>query len=184
MSEFFKPWRRKAGCLTLVMACMFLVGWVRSGTVDDRVHMRQNDQTLYLLASDPSGLIGATMWVTGVNSKLPPTSHFGWNSSNWIAPNDWLGSFTAMMLAARYSEIGQSDDSEDSPVGWNWHWCGFHLHGTSNPPGPGMFAVTIVVVPYWSVVLPLMLLSAWLLFSKPRQTAPTTSDEPAPTIGA
>ncbi len=30
------------------------------------------------------------------------------------------------------------------------------------------------LIPYWSLVLPLTLLSAWLLLSKPRQTKPST----------
>ena len=30
MRVFFKSWRRKIGVLTLVMACVFAAGWVRS----------------------------------------------------------------------------------------------------------------------------------------------------------
>ena len=30
MREFFKPWRRKIGVVTLVMACVLMAGWVRS----------------------------------------------------------------------------------------------------------------------------------------------------------
>jgi hypothetical protein len=30
MREFFRGWRRKVGCVTLVMACVFAVAWVRS----------------------------------------------------------------------------------------------------------------------------------------------------------
>jgi hypothetical protein len=30
MREFFKGWRRKVGCVTLAMACVFMAGWVRS----------------------------------------------------------------------------------------------------------------------------------------------------------
>jgi len=30
MGEFFKGWRRKTGVVTLVMACVFTGGWVRS----------------------------------------------------------------------------------------------------------------------------------------------------------
>jgi hypothetical protein len=30
MGDYFKPWRRKIGVLTLVMALAFAVGWVRS----------------------------------------------------------------------------------------------------------------------------------------------------------
>ena len=30
MMEFFRGWRRKVGVVTLAMACVFMVGWVRS----------------------------------------------------------------------------------------------------------------------------------------------------------
>jgi hypothetical protein len=30
MGNFFKPWRRKAGCVTLVIACGLIAAWFRS----------------------------------------------------------------------------------------------------------------------------------------------------------
>jgi hypothetical protein len=30
MREFFRGWRRKVGCVTLLIACVFAAGWVRS----------------------------------------------------------------------------------------------------------------------------------------------------------
>jgi hypothetical protein len=30
MREFFRGWKRKAGCVTLLLACVFAAGWVRS----------------------------------------------------------------------------------------------------------------------------------------------------------
>lgn len=30
MKEFFQPWRRTVGCVTLVIACVFMGGWCRS----------------------------------------------------------------------------------------------------------------------------------------------------------
>ena len=35
MGDFFKPWRRKIGMLTLVMACVFCVLWIRGVVVAD-----------------------------------------------------------------------------------------------------------------------------------------------------
>lgn len=37
MSEYFKPWRRKIGVLTLLIASMFTAGWIRSSTVEDEI---------------------------------------------------------------------------------------------------------------------------------------------------
>ncbi|MEK6262669.1 MAG: hypothetical protein AABP62_29075 [Planctomycetota bacterium] len=35
VGEFFKGWRRKAGLVTLVMACVLGVGWMRSMVIRD-----------------------------------------------------------------------------------------------------------------------------------------------------
>jgi len=45
MGDFFKGWRRKAGCVTLVMACTFAAAWVRSFIVEDRMthHRTQSE---------------------------------------------------------------------------------------------------------------------------------------------
>ena len=35
MLHFFKDWRRTIGCVTLAMACVFAIGWLRSFSVTD-----------------------------------------------------------------------------------------------------------------------------------------------------
>ena len=35
MGEYFKPYRRKFGILTLMIACKFMAGWVRSLFIHD-----------------------------------------------------------------------------------------------------------------------------------------------------
>jgi len=37
MKEFFQGWRRKIGVVTLVMALVFMAGWVRSLVVEDEL---------------------------------------------------------------------------------------------------------------------------------------------------
>jgi hypothetical protein len=37
MRDFFKGWRRKVGCVTLVMACAVATGWLRSMLTDDYI---------------------------------------------------------------------------------------------------------------------------------------------------
>jgi hypothetical protein len=39
MREFFRGWRRKVGCVTLLLACMFTTCWVRSLTKWDEVNL-------------------------------------------------------------------------------------------------------------------------------------------------
>jgi len=94
MGEFFKGWRRKIGVVTLVLACVFAVDWMR--------------------LADYSVKEGRT-------SDVP-----------------WLP--TVM-----HPQLG---------------------------------------VPYGWIVLPLTLLSGYLLLSKPRLSKPKQTTEPAPTTGA
>lgn len=37
VSEYFKGWRRKLGCITLGMACVLMIGWLRSLVVWDSI---------------------------------------------------------------------------------------------------------------------------------------------------
>lgn len=57
-------------------------------------------------------------------------------------------------------------------VDWHFLWCGIGL-GTYSTPHADM---TLFVVPYWSILLPLTLLSGCLLLRKPRvANAPESS---------
>jgi hypothetical protein len=107
MLEFFKPWRRKLGCITLVMACAFMAGWVRGQLVVTQlfsVRATSDDFAFYQSALTRNGLIFC--------------KRIG---SNHVVDYEW-----------------------------------YHT------------------IPYWSVVLPLTILSAYLLLSKPRPPKPAT----------
>ena len=93
MGEFFRGWRRKAGLVTLAMACLLATGWMRS----------------YVAPSPPF-----SSWFESRDGVL-----FLWN------------------------------DILIEGVAW------------SGPRG------ALVFISYWSLVLPLTLLSVWLILSKP-----------------
>src|SRR3954462_3489874 len=52
MREFFRGWRRKLGVATLVMACVFAAGWVRSLFHRDNINLSR------------------TAWVVSKNGQL------------------------------------------------------------------------------------------------------------------
>ena len=54
----------------------------------------------------------------------------------------------------------------------SWGKYGYHTHET------------FLELPYWSVVLPLTLISAWLMLSKPYKSIPTKTREPTSNVGA
>ena len=51
MGGYFKPWWRKMGVLTLVMACMFAAGWVRSIYVADQKLLVETNTLHFWLVS-------------------------------------------------------------------------------------------------------------------------------------
>jgi hypothetical protein len=60
MRDFFKPWRRKIGTMSLGLACVFLAGWVRSCSISE--------------------------WIIFEDAHLIITSKFGriqWNKYGW-----------------------------------------------------------------------------------------------------
>lgn len=135
MREFFRGWKRKVGCVTLVFACLFSAGWVRSKTVTDVFHL----DSARLLSMDGSLLIEEGDFAFG----LPR-----WTCSRWES------------LSETFRIVFE----------WEWHFLGLGKGAFGDDP-PYWF------VPYWSVVTPLTLLSAWLLLSKPRARKPTIEQQ-------
>jgi hypothetical protein len=45
MGEFFRSWHRKVGCVTLVMACLFTAGWIRSNEYREIVVLKRRNIT-------------------------------------------------------------------------------------------------------------------------------------------
>ena len=104
MGDFFHGWRRKAGCITLLVACIFGTGWVRSFHINDQFPFPSQNHTTFLLFVSKAGRL--------------------------------VGLYVAIVKRGSPNVV-----SED----------------------------TVYDIPYWSIVIPLTLLSAYLLISKPRK---------------
>ncbi len=129
MGEFFKPWRRKIGVMTLVIACVFAAGWVRSVSTFEQIEWRTSQANTCLIAS-------------------------GGQSLGWVI----------------YS------DTESSRPLYSLHDQGINFRI------PAGVEITISKrAPYWSVVLPITLLSACLLLTKPISSTPMKIAEPIST---
>ena len=118
MGEFFKPWRRKVGLLTLVMACVFANAWVRKLPFDYRIQIEAFKTDLRIVLQRGAHLSSNTVTTIG-----PP----GITQTVLGGPKDWH----------------------------NW---------------------IVIPIPYWAPVVPLILLSAYLLLSKQR---PSREVEPS-----
>lgn len=146
MRECFRGWRRKIGVLTLMMALVFMGGWVRSFSIKDEISVRKN--------------VGITTHLISNRSRL------GWKS---VTIDDPLSTnFTISFYFAKPAK--EHDFYRGHDVRWKWRWqcCGFEF-GRFIPNGPPWIE-EIWIIPYWSLVIPLTALSAFLLLSKPRKS--------------
>jgi len=159
MGEFFKGWRRKIGVLTLVMALVFTVGWVRSISIYDRINLlafvdRKPQECSYVIVSQHSCIM-LLRWEGTKPFRVLPSDVF---HSGPLAPSDPPNS------GLSYSDecLGQ--------------FCGaaFRQGHAAN----GQIKEYTFVLHYWHFVLPLTLVSLWLLLTKPRKSTENKIAEP------
>ena len=148
MREFFRGWRRKAGCVALVMALAVASAWARSyGTLDGIQVPDWHRQ--YGIVSMNGGIQAAMCVPVPIANRLV--------ASEWIT-----GPVTDAQRADYWSTLD---------VEWRQKWCGFDFGAATDVPTGVRFS--FAVIPYWSTTIPLTLLSAYLLLWKPRKRAVT-----------
>ena len=157
MGEFFHGWKRKFGVATLVLACVFAAGWMRSLTVQDQF-FGQHHQSVHILIS----MDGAVSWMrcSPVFLKVP---------IRW----QWISQDSTDRRAVQDTWTNQLVENVD----WKWGLCGFVFGCASMGRSDLQFGTwtqrdEVWQAPYWSIVIPLIIISAYLLLSKPR---PSTS---------
>ena len=156
MGDYFKPWRRKIGMIPLVLACVFSAGWVRSQRIQDQIWVQQQ-QSLHVFVS----MDGVVSWTRSSPFFLNiPVRWVSKDSTKMVRQNSWDG----------------------GDVHWHWQRGGFDFGAASfeeatskGHAGPWTRRIEVWQVPFWSIVTPLTLLSAFLLLSWPRAKSPTTS---------
>jgi hypothetical protein len=165
MGSYFKSLRQKIGVMTLVMACLLMVGWVRSPLNKDSFQFELGAICL-TLASNQHGI-----WL--VTSQRPKGVYQP--DMLWTASQYWS-------LPGRRTPF--SADPFGHLKGWYWNterqwgWGGFRFADFyDDNPNIGI-RLTYRIIPHWSIVIPLTLLSAWLLLSKPRCPKVKSADDP------
>jgi len=140
MGDFFKPWRRKTGVVTLVMALTLACGWARSRVVADQLAIRIGpDRVFWMISNDD--------WTGLAILKAGPYEYRESSFQYWNSvplPNHRNG--------GPFSGINHS---------WDWYVRRYYIF------------------PYFLLVIPLTLLSAWLLLSKARPTAKVNATDPS-----
>lgn len=159
MREYWKPWRRRAGGVALTLACALAVGWMRSGMITDVLAlpgtMRKNE-SMYSLA-----LVEIFSWKQSVV----------WERVVLESGDDTSADFEPYPQWKSFSR-DEDVDWEVSELKLNWHLkrCGFSFASTSvDLLG---IRISVVIIPYWSLVIPVTAISVWLLLSRPRKKQP------------
>ena len=153
LAEYFKPWRQKFGVLTLLLACVFAVSWIRSFRSEDYVEVfagKYSIQSKHYFS----------LW-SGVSAN--GSLYIG---KIWGQPED-PSDITAVESYYRYPRWQQSPDMDfpsESDLRYLWRCCGCGVYQRS-PDDPRNGGLR-VVIPYWLVVIPLTILSSWLLLSQ------------------
>ena len=154
MGTYFHGWRRKLGVVTLGLACVFAAGWVRSHTTADSISLRTGDKTEEILHSDFSRL----SWIRYV----------------------WKSPFQHVVTFHKSESASQPDEFEQQGVIRQWRCWGFQYGRDTT----GSVLIEIWIMPYYSIAVPLTLLSTFLLLTKRRPSTPKKITEPIPIDGA
>ena len=161
MREFFRSWRRKVGVVTLAMACVFMVVWVRSELTYDSVFVNRGKVSYRILTHD-SAFTFLRFQSTSREFAFDPLPV--WTSTDF-------GDRKRMPF----------DDMQGMDIDWRVDCFGFHFGAGLSKDRlklePDAY-LNIAVVPYWSITIPLTLISLWLLLFKPRSSTRTKTPEP------
>lgn len=168
MSNLFKGWRAKVGVTMLVLGLVFMAGWIRSQRIADIVLYPAEQNTIGCLVSSKDSLVWQRTQITlrtaelGINVAKGPTQ--------WTWKTLPVSEYIAIL---------------DSGLNWRWRWCGF---GVANSPSEMTeqtgISATLLFIPYWSFAIPLTLISACLILSKPRSAKQTNSIEQTTAMAA
>jgi len=157
MGAFFHGWRRKVGLLSLVMALVFVGFWIKSSFQTFGIQIgRERRIDAVMVYSD--GCSWATWKPQGTELFTPDEIFFSW----WFHKE----------VVIRFADVRR-----DREVDWRYRFFGIErLRRSWNKASE-----TAIIIHHWLVVIPLTLLSAYLLLlSKPRISTQKKNIRPIP----
>ena len=153
MGEFFRGRKRKIGCVTLVLALVGMGGWMRSRVYADFVTPYRSDGCCQFVVSAQDSI----KWIKAFEPKVPTV----------VSPR-----FGFSIPVNAYPDTELEPIFGGNLITWQWHWhaLGFRF-GKCHVNVCGGYDVTTWQFPYWSIVIPLAALAAFLLLiSRPKTT--------------
>jgi hypothetical protein len=155
MREFFGGWRRKLGCVALVVSCVFAGLFMRSFAFD-------------------FGIAGDT-YVESSQGYLRWTKYSQFAGEHTPQPLRWFS----------HPYTGMNGNQFPAKTIGHYRIAGFVIdsHHLVDFDGNQMHRVDSWIVPYWSICLPLTALSACLLLW-PRRKRKTSAQTPNPNVNS
>lgn len=158
MREYFRGWKRKTGCLTLALACVFMAGWVRSHSVHDALVIPTGKHSSIQIISACRCFV---LLAAGITGSTPNTFEYTWQSKPCQHNRTMLRIETCLRTPAQ--SLSRRIET------------GIEINGIL--PSAGDFRLDDVSasyygISYWYLILPMTLVSAYLLLSKPRPKKP------------
>ncbi|MDB5345400.1 MAG: hypothetical protein JWP89_3777 [Schlesneria sp.] len=173
MWSFFHGWRRKAGAVTLVMACAVLGMWLRGRLYSDSIICRVASHQAIAIALDERSL----QWISLSESDKSPKRQFVKDSQGRMQA-------TAEYLIDPKLKIDWDFGSTERPpmleASYWLDWNDFRFGIATGDLGE----TRILTMPYWTIVIPLTLLSAYLILWKPRSKQKTSAQLANPNINS
>ena len=158
MGDFFHGWRRKTGLSTLVLALVVLGLWMRSHGVNDLVNFRSGQENLQVFVSDRVGFVWMSLHYPGGVTQFEERYQRLTASPAGIVNDLVVAKWSIQCCGFGFGS------GEEKMSGW----------GGSSEVGVDMMlpvktsfeATRIVIIPNWSVVLTLTLISTGLLLPR------------------
>ncbi len=144
MNTFFHGWRRRVGCVTLVVALGFMGCWIRSLSVTDFCQL-------------PVGRLCNADFV----------SHNGRFSCGWALPTG-------------PTRFNWRNFDNRGPIAIRSRSLYFDFTDGTAPNSSGIQSQ--LIIPYWSIAIPLTLLSGYLILWQPRKLSSFRMMKTAPSI--
>jgi hypothetical protein len=153
MRTFFHSWRRRVGCVLLLFAFMYLLGWLRS-------------RMPFPATIGPATTINEFR-VSGL--PFSPSQHVV------IIPDEliWISGTEDLHRVSRWHAQEIASVKLNKQESWTCRWrVGFAGLSAGSHEANGI-RLNWWRVPYWAIVWPLTLFSAYLILWKPRKREPS-----------
>ena len=154
----FDGWRRRIGTLSLLLALLFGTAWLLTRAFAFEIFVNCKDQTRHDFTISRYGIA----WMSELRDSR---FNLATGAIPWIIPSN---------------SFPDPAENMESEANWQVDFLGFRSANNEDivpETKPWMRArplrIGVWVIPYWSIVFPLTLLSAWLLLGKPRTKQPT-----------